>query len=129
MKELNIPDDVLRFIERRIDSVPHLETLLLLREQPEVSWSDGAVAARVYVSRERARDILRDLSRNGLISPARHASELYSYSEDWDELNLMEKVAETYRHHLIGLSRIIHEKAGSAAVQDFARAFQFKREE
>lgn len=129
MKDVNIPDDVLRFIERRIDSVPHLETLLLLRDHPEVSWSDGAVAARVYVSREKARDILGDLSRNGLIGPARHSPELYSYSQGWDEVNVMEKVAETYRHHLIGLSRIIHEKAGSAAVQDFARAFQFKREE
>jgi hypothetical protein len=38
----------------------------------------------------------------------------------------MEKVAETYRHHLIVLSRIIHEKAGSesrgAQLRDEMRA-------
>lgn len=129
MKDPEIPADVLRFIERRIDSVPHLEALLLLREHPNATWSESAIAARVYVSRETAGVVLRDLAQKGLIGMSREAPDLYSYNPQWDEYGLMDKVAASYRRHLVDLSRIIHAKASSEAVRDFARAFQFKGEE
>jgi hypothetical protein len=122
------PEEVLRFIERRIDSVPHLESLLLLWENPSVAWSDADIAARVYVSREQGQAVLRDLARHGLIAAVGEAPERYAYNSAWDESQLMSKVATAYRGHLVFLAGLIHQKSGSKAVRDFARAFQFKSE-
>ncbi|MEO6078875.1 MAG: hypothetical protein ABIQ86_03745 [Steroidobacteraceae bacterium] len=129
MLEGEFPDDVLRFIERRIDSVPHLESLLLLWENPAVAWTESDISARVYVSRDQAQSILRDLARHGLINVTSDVSNRYSYNVAWDELHLMDKVAKTYRKHLVRLAELIHVKAGSEAVRDFARAFKFKTED
>ncbi|MEO8313655.1 MAG: hypothetical protein ABI645_02575 [Pseudomonadota bacterium] len=129
MQKGEVPEDVLRFIERRIDSVPHLEALLLLWKNPAVAWTEGDISARVYVSRDQAQAILRDLARHGLINVTSEVPNLYSYNVAWDESQLMDKVATTYRRHLVRLAELIHEKAGSEAVRDFARAFKFKAED
>lgn len=127
MPRSEIPEEVLRFIERRISSVPHLEALLLLWENTTQTWTDTDVAARVYVGPEQARKVLDDLARNGLIAIT--APERYVYNAAWDESQLMQKVATAYRQHLVRMSEAIHAKAASEAVRDFARAFQFKPEQ
>jgi hypothetical protein len=38
----------------------------------------------------------------------------------------MGKVAASYRRYLVDLAGLIHMKAASQAVRDFARAFHFK---
>jgi predicted ArsR family transcriptional regulator len=127
MSRNDIPEEVLRFIERRIDSVPHMEALLLLWEAPARQWSDAEIAARVYVSSEQARKVLTDLARSGLIDQSAPAGFVYNCA--WDESNLMKKVAAAYRRHLVHVSGLIHAKSASEAVRDFARAFQFKPED
>lgn len=127
MRGDDIPEEVLRFIERRIDSVPHIETLLLLWEDPARSWTGAEIAARVYVSGEQGHRVLLDLARNGLIAAVTPTS--FAYRPDWDEGQLMKKVAAAYRGYLVQISQLIHAKAASEAVRDFARAFQFKSEE
>jgi hypothetical protein len=53
-------------------------------------------------------------------------SGLYRYSSGWDASGTtMAEVAAAHRRHLILMTRIIHAGA-SAAVRDFARAFNFK---
>jgi len=128
-KHNDVPDDVLHFISRRIDTVPHLEALLLLWEQPQVDWTEEQIAARVYVSHERARSILAALLSNGLISLSPTAANHYRYNSAWDQNGLMEKVATSYRQHLVHVAGLIHAKAASDAVKHFARAFEFKKKE
>lgn len=123
----DIPADVMAFIARRIDSVPHLEALLLLCGDAAVTWSEETIAQRVYVSRERAAAILDDLARHGLISRLHGAEPVYRYDGSWDGHGLMARVAATYRRQLVPVSRFIHAKSASGAVQEFARAFKFKR--
>lgn len=122
----DIPEEVLQFVERRLDSVPHLETLLLLWEEPTRSWSEAEVGARVYVAAEQAQRILADLARASLIIEAPSMPQRYIYNSAWDETGLMEKVARAYRQHLVYIAELIHSRATSDAVRDFARAFQFK---
>jgi predicted ArsR family transcriptional regulator len=129
MHRNKLPEDVLRFIERRIDTVPHLEALLLLWEDPRVSWTEVEIAARVYVSRDRAQAVLQDLAHHDLITVSSQSADRYVYNTGWDESELMKKVASTYRSHLVDLARIIHTKSASEAVREFARAFKLKSEE
>jgi hypothetical protein len=126
MQRTEFPVDVLRFVEARIDSVPHLESLLLFWENPAASWTEADIAARIYVSRERAGAIVADLLRHGFIATTDGQADHYRYDPAWDEAGMMERVATLYRRHVVQLAGLIHEKSGSGAVRDFARAFQFK---
>jgi hypothetical protein len=128
MEEQELPEDVLRFIVDRIDSVPHLETLLLLWESPERHWSAGEIAARIYTREEAARRVLQDLTQRRLIA-AVGGGQLYVYDRAWDEpCAVMPRLAATYRMHLIRVAKIIHSKA-SPGVQEFARAFKLKKDD
>lgn len=123
-----IPEDVGRFIVEKIDTVPHLEALLLLWESAPKSWSAEEIAVRVYVAPERALALMQDLARLHLLTSEEQSEERHRYDASWDETGVvMQKVAATYRRHLVRVANLIHSKA-SPAVRDFARAFQFKKD-
>ncbi|HJY42390.1 MAG TPA: hypothetical protein VJ303_14165, partial [Steroidobacteraceae bacterium] len=58
-----IPARVLQFLAERIDTVPQLEALLLLWENPQREWSEEELAARIYVARPIAETIMQALQR------------------------------------------------------------------
>jgi len=129
MPRVEISNDVMDFINRRISSVPHLEALLLLWEKPSVAWTEEEISKRVYVSHDKARVILQDMARHGLIVAVAEPPGAYRYEQGWDEAQLMHRVAATYRQHLVYVSNLIHSNATSNAVQEFARAFNFTNKE
>jgi hypothetical protein len=129
MPRVEISQDVLDFITRRIDSVPHLEALLLMWEQPDVAWTEEEMFRRVYVSRDQARVILLDIARHGFSVPSANVPSGYCYDPTWDEAQLMPRVAATYRRHLVHVANLIHSRAASGAVEEFARAFKFTSKE
>ncbi len=129
MSRVEISDDVLDFIYRRIDSVPHLETLLLLWENPLIVWTEEQVSLRVYVSRDQARGLLQDIARQGFIVASAEVPHAYRYSPEWDQAQIVSRLAATYRRHLVHVAGLIHSKAASGAVHEFARAFKFKNKE
>jgi hypothetical protein len=119
--------DVDAFIRRDIDSVPHLEALLLLWRQTPVVHTVEEMAHYLYVDRERAAVILRDLDRLGLIAAQGEAG--YRYATGLAERDaLLTELDRTYRSDLIRITRIIHAK-GSQSARAFARAFRFAKEE
>jgi hypothetical protein len=123
-----IPEKVLQFIAAKIDTVPQLEALLLLWENPQHDWSEEELASRVYVSHEAAVAILQALHRRQLIAATSNSPAKYRYSSDWDPSGeLMSEVAGTYRRHLVPLATYIHSRA-SSAVREFARAFDLKKD-
>lgn len=125
----DIPDDILQFIARRIDSVPHLESLLLLWENPAKLWTVEDVAGRIYVSRDRTKSILQELARHGLIMEVAQPGHEFKYDPSWDEAQLMSKVSAVYRRHLVYVASLIHTKSSSESVKEFARAFQFTKKD
>jgi hypothetical protein len=123
-----IPENVLQFIAEKIDTVPQIEALLLLWENPQHDWSEQELASRIYVSSEDAASILQALQRRQLIALASAAPVTYRYSTEWDPAGeLMSEVAGTYRRHLVPLTTYIHSRA-SSAVREFARAFDLKKD-
>jgi predicted transcriptional regulator len=115
------------FIREEIDSVPHLEALLLIWRNRPRAWSVAEMAKALYVTEEVAEKILQGLAQRNLIGTTK-TSDAYHYeptSEAKDKL--MAKLDETYRRELVRVSAMIHSKA-SAAVREFARAFRFKKD-
>ena len=120
--------EVYAFIQNKIDSVPHLEALLLLWNTRPDSWPIDDLARRLYVERSAAQQLLEDLRRQGLVDAVPDDPSRYCYlSKPEDSDGLIAAVDRTYRRQIIPVSTMIHSKA-SPAVRDFARAFRFTKE-
>lgn len=120
--------DAYKFILENVDSVPHLEALMLLWNSRPVGWTSQELASRLYISPEGVNDLLRDLVGLRLVMESHGSHPKYSYfprSEDQD--NMMLLVDAAHRRDLIRISTMIHSKTPSA-VREFARAFRFKKE-
>lgn len=123
----SISERVLRFIGDKIDTVPELEALLLLWQEPDKRWDVEEIAQRLYVTTDAAAAVLRALQVRQLAA-AEGQPPAYRYSTAWDESGrLMSEVDETYRHNLVRIATFIH-CGGSSAVREFARAFDFTRD-
>lgn len=123
-----LPQDVVRFIVEKIDTVPHLEALLQLWKHPGEYWIAEMLAGRIYVSADQARTVLRDLEQRGLIKRVGEPVIHYAYDAAWDTGgSMMDLVATTYRQQLIPVTTLIHSKA-SRSVLEFARAFEIKKD-
>jgi hypothetical protein len=125
----DIPQDIIKFIAEQIDSVPHLEALLLLHGQVAEQWTIERAAARLYVSPDAAERILETLEQRKLVKKWADGSVTkYEYDPEWDETGqLMSRVAMVYSRHLTPIANFIHSKA-PRPVLEFARAFDLKKE-
>lgn len=124
----DIPPRVLQFVAERIDSVPQLEALLLMWENPERLWSEDELAARIYVSRQAAVAVVQALQRRQLVVVEIASAPQYRYNAQWDPTGeIIPEVADSYRRHLVPLATFIHSRA-STAVREFARAFDLKKD-
>lgn len=124
----SIPNEVEQFLLSAIDTVPHLEALLLIFQNPAAVWSVEELAARIYVSDQQAATVLDDLTRRQLIAtvPQEQGPPKYQFiPRSPAQTQLLEKVAQAYRTQLVQVARFIHSKP-SASVRDFARAFRLK---
>ena len=116
-----------QFLRDQIDTVPHLEALLLLWNSRPKPWSVEDVAEGLFVPPKAAKDVLDDLARLGLIAAASGSAATYHYEPQPDRDRIVDAVHSTYRRELIRVSRLIHSKP-SAAVREFARAFRLKKD-
>jgi hypothetical protein len=120
--------ELMQFIVDHLDSVPHLEALLLIWQNPAIGWTAGVLAGRIYVSPAVARDVLEDLHRQGVLRIEGSPELIYFFQPAWDaERQLLPRLAELYRRQLVKVTKLIHSK-GSASVREFARAFQLKKD-
>lgn len=113
-----------QFISEEIDSVPHLEALLLFWNRRPRHWLTDEMAAALYISPAETQDILNNLERRGLIV-AESGGYVFDRSGRWDPL--VQELDRVYRKELVRISRIIHSKA-SPSVREFARAFKLKKD-
>ena len=129
MPEQGPQTDVYDYILERIDSVPHLEAVILLWNSRPVGWTAEELASRLYVPTERTVEILKDLIRQQLVqqtSPGQPAR--FSYlPRDEEQDEWMFRVDTAYRREIVRISSMLHSKA-SPSVREFARAFRFKKD-
>jgi hypothetical protein len=121
--------DAYQFIKENLDTVPHLEALMLIWNSRPVGWTCEEVASRLYIASDEVTALLKDLVRLQVVSEAQDESLKYSYlprSTEQDEL--MSQVDAVYRRDLVRVSNMIHSKA-STSVREFARAFRFRKEQ
>lgn len=116
-----------RFILEEIDSVPHLEALLLLRKNHPRACTSDEMAKELFIPAMRAEGVLNDLTSRGLIARQETDSTFFCYKNDSQELSqLIDAVDATYRRELVRVSKMIHSNA-SSPMRAFARAFDFRK--
>jgi hypothetical protein len=118
---------VLRFIDECIDSVPQLEALLMMNDDPQRTWTVAAIAARTYVPLAESARVLEALHRHALVSPAESGEGFRFAVGDRQRADLIGEVARTYRANLARIATIIHEKP-PASLKEFARAFDMTKD-
>jgi hypothetical protein len=120
-----LPTEVVHFLNERIDSVPHLEALLIVWESG-TAWDARQLSARVYLSEEAAQRVLQDLKRSALLTTEDSIRFRFD-AGDGRAQELMLQVAATYRRNIARVATLIHEKT-SSSVREFARAFDLKKD-
>ena len=121
-------DRVYTFVLDEIETVPHLEALLLLWNSRPQPWTVENLAKRLYVSTDIVDVLLEDLVRRGLIVCVPGAPDGYRYeSSSIAQDQLISTLDSTYRRETVRISTMIHSKP-SSSVREFARAFRFTKE-
>lgn len=124
MSHESLPAELRDFLVRNIDSIAQLEALLLLRASPEPGWSAGDAAARLYVGEPDAVEALSHLAAVGLLE---RSGDRYKYAPQSSELSrAADLLADSYRHHLIPITNLIHAKP--RRIRQFADAFKLKKD-
>jgi hypothetical protein len=129
MNDDPIPSDVSDFLTRYIDSIAQLEALLLLRHHPEPQWTAQEVAKRLYISEQQTAAILARLAEDRLVEWTDRAAGRVVYRPGSAALaEVVDRVAEAYRRHLVPITNLVHGKV-QTRVQKFADAFKLRKEE
>lgn len=121
-------NEIVEFILDEIESVPHLEALLLIRNTHPQKWTVDALKKRLYLSGEAVEHLLGDLTRRKLLTFDPSGPAYFYEPASPEKDNLIERVDEIYRHQIVRISQLIHSKP-PAALRDFARAFRFTKKD
>jgi hypothetical protein len=122
-------DKVYTFVLDQIETVPHLEALLLLWNSRPQPWTVENLSKRLYVSTEIVDALLDDLVRRHLIVCVQGSPDGYRYeSSSIGQDQLLSTLDSTYRRETVRISTMIHSKP-SSSVREFARAFRFRKEQ
>jgi hypothetical protein len=124
----HIAGELAQFVVEHVDTIPHLEVLLLLMSKAHQQWSVAELAERIYQGPEATTRILEDLRAHGLAAPGEDSTENWRYEPRTPERDAgAQLLARAYRTDLRAVTNLVHSKA-SRAVLEFARAFRLQRE-
>jgi hypothetical protein len=123
MVDDGIPADLRDFIAKSIDSVGQLEALLLLRDNPDMTWDVPQLAKRLYVNEAEAAAICAHLVEQGF---ALAAGGFARFDRQGMHVVIVDRLAEAYARQLIAITNLIHSKP--RRIRAFADAFKLKRD-
>lgn len=125
MQTDEIHEVVRRLIAERIDSVPELEAILLLRDFPDREWTAEEAGQRLYVSKPVATHVLESLSYRGFLT---RRGDSFCYKPNSSDLaTAVDLLAESYARQLRAVTLLIHNKP-SPSVRQFAEAFRLRKD-
>ena len=119
-----VPSDVREFILTHIESIAHLEALLLLVHQPDERWTASSVAAHLYIDQAQSEAVLDQLCGESLLT-CRDGAYWFDGKQPGRRA-IVEKVSSHYARHLIPITNLVHAKPSGARA--FAAAFKLRKD-
>jgi hypothetical protein len=120
----DLPEDLRDFIIAMIDSIAHLEGLLLLMENREQVWSEQTVARRLYIPDNQAAQILTSLAEAGFLRTEAGGFRFFCQTRQLEDMVL--RLAQAYRQRLITVTNLVHSKP--SRLHQFANAFRMRKD-
>lgn len=128
MTSEDFPADLSQYITERISSVAQLEALLLLRSDPEKTWTAPEVEASLRTTPEMAAEQLAILQSEGIvIQPDSNVAE-FRYSPTDKLRDLIDRLAAIYEERRVTVITMIYSKPVDK-VRTFADAFRLRKED
>lgn len=123
-----LSDELKHFVLSSIPSVPFLEAMLLLRDEPAAAWDGKRLARRLYISERAAGQLLDELHAADLVKAAGGAPPSYRYEPATDVVRgIVDQLALAYAAKLVEISKLIHTGSARKA-QHFADAIRQRKE-
>ena len=121
-----ISDAVRRFVLTSIPTVPHMETLLLLWREPNLTWLVEDIAKRLFVSPGLAESVADDLCQADLFECIGEPRRYRCRREPPSLAHLLTDVEAAYNRHLREVTSLIHSNVDRKAAR-FAQAFTWEK--
>jgi hypothetical protein len=119
-----IPESVERFIRQHIGTIAQLELLLLLRNEPERTWSVDDAAKGIYTAVSMTGPLLDSLRASGLLVRQEVG---FQYAPASGELEaIVAELAQLYAERRVSVINVIYS-ATDDKLQSFADAFRLRR--
>jgi hypothetical protein len=122
-----IPEEVRRFVQTAVPSVPYAEALLLFLSAHGGELETAAVARRLYIGDAPAGALVEALRAAGVVAPGSKAGTHVFAPQDAEHERLLRLTARYYTTHLIEVTELIHSATGRHA-RRFADAFKIRKE-
>lgn len=129
MTQRGIPDDVVKFLTERIDSVEQLEVLLLLHQTADTEWTASDVARHLYREPTSVGRRLGVLRLQGLLQATEAEEPTFRYAPGSETLDgTVRRLAAAYAERRVSIVGIIAANPMDN-VRAFADAFRIRKEE
>lgn len=120
----NLSDELLGFIQKELQSVEHLEILLLLRAERDRVWRDTEVYDVIRSSVPSVRERLQQLADAGFLSAGEGGKYRYTPNSEQSR-RLIDELAAAYRSSRVAVIDAIYQPRTAAS--ELAQAFRIKR--
>lgn len=118
-----IPEDIRELVIKSIDSVAQLEALLFLHAHSGAGFDKGALARHLFAPEPAIETALAKLQRDGFI---KLEDGVFRYDASPALGEKVDRLAASYRRHLVPITNLIHSKPSAA--RNFSDAFRFRKD-
>ena len=125
MDSEGIRDDVAQLISQHINSIEHLEVLLLLFRNPQKAWTAAEVSRELYTTPESAARWLSELHSSGLALLDDTTQPCYRYKAGSND-TAVGNLAAAYKERRVRIINMIVSKPLDH-IRSFSDAFKFKK--
>jgi len=130
MARETLPPELIRFVRNALPDYPSAVLLVLLARETGRSWDEDSILLRMGPSFATAEAVQRYVGlfvARGLVLQDPDGRIRYAPATE-DLRQTVEALAQAYERHPVTLIRTIYE-VSSGAIESFADAFRWKREE
>lgn len=105
----NISDNVKKFIQTYVSSIPYVEAILLIRSDDKKNWSITDVSQRLFIDDKTVEPIIKQLIKAKIIITDPKLSYLYKYSPDNEDIKMViDELSVCYSAHLVEVTNLIY---------------------
>jgi hypothetical protein len=117
-----------QFLAQHIESLAQLETLFLMRQDPQRRWSCVELSRLLYITPDMCGGLVGDLVQRGFVRRVSDAETCYQYQPANPESDrLLGDLAAIYHDRRVAVITQIYSRP-QKKVQTFADAFRLRQE-